>query len=187
MIYPPENKPLAEEIIQSGAIISQFPLDILSLPGNFPCRNRVIAGLSLGTVVVEGTSDSGSLITAGYSRECNRPVFAVPGPITSPLSEGPSQLIKDGARLVTSGGDILKELRIMNYESSIKKNKIDQEKIKFNNQTEEKIWQVLVGGIKHLDEIVRESQLPVGEVCSTLTKLELQGTVKNLGNGEYCL
>jgi DNA processing protein len=190
MVYPPENKLLAEQIGQKGALISQFPLDVLSLRGNFPCRNRTLAGLGLGTLVIEGTSDSGSLITAGYCQEFGRPVFAVPGPITSPLSEGPARLIKAGAKLVTSGRDIFAELNLSlptsSFESGSQNSKLISHH-QFNNAAEEKIWQVLLGGIKHIDEIIRETGLPSSLVASTLTSLELQGLVKNLGNAEYCL
>ncbi len=195
-IYPPENKALSEKICQQGALISQFPLGLSSLPGNFPARNKTLAGLGLGTVVVEGSSDSGSLITAGFAKELGRPVFAVPGPITSQLSAGPSRLIKEGAKLVTKGEDILINLKTQNSKLKttaqnlklLKSNSFSAKKeLKFSNQTEEKIWQTLTSGIKHLDEVVREVGSSASEVSSALTQMELKGMIKNLGNGEYCL
>lgn len=109
MVYPPENRRLAAEIAASGALISEFPLSLRPYPGNFPRRNRIIAGLAMGTVVVEGDEKSGSLITARLAIDEGREVFAVPGPLTSPLSKGPHALLKTGAKLVESVHDILSE------------------------------------------------------------------------------
>jgi DNA processing protein len=189
IIYPPENKSLAEEIIKNGAVISQFPLGVLSLPGNFPARNKIIAGLSLATVVIEGSADSGSLITATYSETFSRPVFAVPGPITSEMSAAPFKLLKGGGKIVTCGEDILQELKIKNCELGINKkykNKNDI-KIQFNNDIERKIWESLADGIKHIDQIIRLTKISPAEVLSVLTEMELSGKITNLGNGEYCL
>ena len=114
-IYPPENKILAEEIFQkNGAIISEFPLGAKIEPGNFPARNRIISGLSLGVVVTEAACDSGSLITASWAANQGREVFAVPGPVTSRFSAGTSELIKKGAKLVWNVNDILEELNTNN-------------------------------------------------------------------------
>jgi len=111
-IYPPEHKGLAEVIIGHGALISEYPLGTAASPMNFPLRNRIISGLSLGTLVIEGESKSGTKITARYAAEQGREVFAVPGPITSPTSSGPADLIKMGAKLVSTGGDIMEELNL---------------------------------------------------------------------------
>jgi len=112
-IYPPENKSLAEKIVETGgAVISEFPLGAKIEPGNFPARNRIISGLSLGVVVTEAACDSGSLITASWAANQGREVFAVPGPVTSRFSAGTSELIKKGAKLVWDVDDILEELNI---------------------------------------------------------------------------
>lgn len=108
-VYPTENIELERRISQEGLVITEYPLGTKSHPGLFPQRNRIIAGLSRGTVVVEADSRSGSLITADAALEAGRDVFAVPGPITSPKSRGALELIKQGAKLVTSGLDIIEE------------------------------------------------------------------------------
>ncbi|WP_171716098.1 DNA-processing protein DprA [Paenibacillus phytohabitans] len=108
-VYPPENRELEQQISRVGLVISEYPLGTPSHPGLFPQRNRIIAGLSLGTVVVEADSRSGSLITADAALEAGRDVFAVPGPLTSPKSRGALELIKQGAKVVTSSADIVEE------------------------------------------------------------------------------
>ncbi len=108
--YPPENKNLYKKISENGAVISEFPLNMAPYPGNFPRRNRIIAGISYGTVVVEGAEKSGSLITARLAVEEGREVFAVPGPVTSDLSSASHLLIQQGAKLVRHAGDIIEEL-----------------------------------------------------------------------------
>src|SRR5207237_1481541 len=109
-LYPPENRPLAEEIIGRGAVVSQFAPDAEPLNYHFPARNRTLAGLALGVVVVEAAERSGALITAGLAGELGRDVFAVPGRITSPASRGANGLLKDGAKLVGHWSDIIAEL-----------------------------------------------------------------------------
>jgi DNA processing protein len=109
-IYPRENKKLAEIAEQKGALISEFPLGSPPAPENFPVRNRIIAGMSLGVVVIEAAEYSGSLITARLALENNREVFAVPGAITSPQSFGPHSLIRQGAKLAASWQDVVEEL-----------------------------------------------------------------------------
>jgi len=189
-IYPPEHKALAEEIVaeNKGALVSQLSLGTQPLKGHFPSRNRIISGLSLGVLVTEGAHKSGAKITSEYALKEKRPVFAVPGPITSPMSEGPADLIKQGAKLVTKVDDILKE---------IKGNKVAKArpapsgagavKINFNNVDEEKIWQTMVNGVRHIDEIIRQSNLSSAKTLSSLTTLELAGMVKNIGGGNYII
>ncbi len=188
MIYPPENISLAEEIIKNGAVISQFPLGIKSMPGNFPARNKIIAGLSLAAVVVEGLSDSGSLITAEHAKKFGRPVFAVPGPINSTMSEAPFKLLKEGGKIVTCGQDILKELGISEQSIVNSEHSKIKKQIQFNNNNNErKIWEILTAGVKHIDQIIRLTKLTPAEVSAALTAMELEGKITNLGNGEYCI
>ncbi|WP_145329741.1 DNA-processing protein DprA [Paenibacillus xylanexedens] len=112
MVYPPENTSLAEQIAETGLLLSEYPLGTRARQGLFPERNRIIAGLTLGTLVVEADIRSGSLITADAALEAGRDVFAVPGPITSPKSRGAHNLIRQGAKLVTCAADLLEEYRL---------------------------------------------------------------------------
>ena len=180
-IYPPENKKLAEEIVKCGALVSEFPLGFPSVPSNFPARNRIISGLSLGVLVTEAAEDSGSLITAGQAAEQGREVFAVPGPITSELSSGPASLIKQGASLVTEAGEILEELGI----SKGKRVKGEGESGLKLNEVERRILETLASENKHVDEFCRELQLQASIVSASLIKMEIYGLVKNLGGGIY--
>lgn len=181
-IYPAENRRLAQEIIKGhGAIISEFPPDYPSLPGNFPFRNRIIAGLSLAVVVTEAASDSGSLITAKLAVESGREVFAVPGPITSTLSKGPIDLIKQGAKAIFEPLEILEELGINKAQSS--KFKI-QNGVKLS-EDEKKVLECLENETKHIDEIGRLLDFPSPKISALLLKMEITGLVSNLGSGNY--
>ena len=179
LIYPPENKALAEKIIQNGAIVSEFPLGFPSVPSNFPARNRIISGLSLGVLVTEAAVDSGSLITAGWAAEQGREVFAVPGPINSKMSVGVNNLIKEGVHPVTEAADILE---ILDIERRKVKVKVESQK-KPMDRDQVKILKILDGGSKHVDLIVRESGLTVEKVSSALSMMEISGFIKNYGSG----
>lgn len=181
-IFPPENIELAKKISSDfGAVISEFPPDHPSLPGNFPARNRIISGLSRGVLVTEAAEDSGSLITARLALEQGRDVFAVPGPITSDLSKGPSLLIKQGAKLVTSAEEILEELGMEQTQVTKVKN---QGNLKLN-EIEMKILKNLENENKHIDDLCRELNLPAAVISSSLIKMEIVGFIKNLGGGNY--
>jgi len=180
-IYPPENKNLAEQIVKNGALVSEFPLGFPAVPSNFPARNRIISGLSLGVLVTEAAIDSGSLITAGCAAEQSREVFAVPGPITSRMSVGTNKLLKEGVHPVTESVDILEILdvetkkRFTSARASVIKQVKDKDQMKILN--------VLDGQAKHIDVIVRESGLKIDTVSSKLSLMELQGHIKNYGSG----
>lgn len=182
-IYPPENIRLVEQIIWGkGVVMSEFPPDYPSMPGNFPARNRIISGLSLATLVTEAAIDSGSLITARLALEQGRDVFAVPGPVTSDLSRGPANLIKEGARLVFEAEDILEELGV---------DRIDNGQLKIENlgklsESETKILEVLQNEQRHIDEICRMLNLGAATTSGVLLKMEITGLVRNLGGGVYC-
>lgn len=180
-IYPPDNTKLAEKIVEEGgALVSEYPLGYPALPINFATRNRIISGLSKGVLVIEGREKSGTLLTASAAAEQGRNVFAVPGQITSPMSEAPFFLIKNGARMVLSVKDILEELSV---EFAVDRKLMD--KLTPNTFSEERILSTLENEPLHLDEIARISTLAVSAVLSALTVMEMKGMVKSLGNGIY--
>jgi len=194
-IYPPEHKSLAEEIVnkRQGCLISQVALDFPPIKGHFPSRNRIISGFSLGVLVTEGASVSGTKITAKYCLKQKRKLFAVPGPITSPQSKAPSDLIKKGASLVTKAKDIIEELDVkkkMKKSVSLEqsRSRVSQTKeVDFASRQHEQIWKMLTTGSKHIDDIIRKTELSSGKVLSCLTEMELSGKVKNIGGGNYIL
>jgi DNA processing protein len=172
--YPAENRGLSEKIASSGCVISEFLPGTLPSKENFPRRNRLISGLSLGVLVVEATAVSGSLITANYALEQNKEVFAVPGNITSGNSEGTNRLIKQGAKLVTSADDILEELAPMLR--GFIKTKIRNAAVLL--EEESGFCNFLTREPKHIDMISREAGLPVNKVLNLLLQLELKGIVR---------
>lgn len=183
-IFPPENKSLAAKIASDfGAVISEFPPNYPSLPGNFPARNRIISGLSLAVVVIEAAQDSGSLITARLALEQGREVFAVPGPITSDLSKGPINLIKDGARVVFSPEEILEELGISNR--SYKSDMTNRSDLNLSEE-EKQVLAVLENENRHIDEIGRQLNFPAPKISALLLKMEISGLVQSMGAGIYC-
>jgi DNA processing protein len=180
LIFPPENVGLARKIADgSGAVISEFPPDYPSTPGNFPARNRIISGLSIATLVTEAAEDSGSLITAHLAIEQGRDVFAVPGPVTSTLSKGPVSLIKDGARIVMEPGEILDELGLSRRQATGTRQQLEL------STDEKKILESLINESKHIDEICRELGFSAAIVSGILLKLEILGAVRSLGGGQY--
>jgi len=179
-VYPPENFRLAEEIIGSGAIISEYPLGYPAKPINFASRNRIISGLSRAVIVVEGAEKSGTLLTASCAAEQGRTVFAVPGQITSPLSAAPHFLLKNGARMITSTKDILEELNIQTIV-----NREEVERVMPSDKDEAAVLEILENESLHLDEIVRMSSLDIGKLSARLTVMELKGLIRNLGGGVY--
>lgn len=182
IIYPPENKSLAEKIVQNGAIVSEFPLGFPSVPSNFPARNRIISGLSLGVLVTEAALDSGSLITAGCAAEQGREVFAVPGPIISKMSEGANNLIKEGVHPATGAGDILE---ILDIERKMQMTSGKRQEIKAKDKTQAKILEILEGESKHIDKIAVEAGFPIEKVSAALSMMEIAGFVKNYGSGVW--
>lgn len=179
-IYPPENRELAFKIAQTGgAVLSENPPDYPSFAGTFPSRNRIISGLSLGVLVTEATDDSGSLITARLALEQGREVFAVPGPIYSSLSEGPTKLIKEGAKLVSCVEDIFEEL---NIEKKVINQDISQLSL---SEMEKQLINCLSSEQMHVDDLCRLLKVPIFEVSAALIRLEIKNLVKNIGGGVY--
>jgi len=183
IIYPQRHRDLAERIVQSGALISDYPLGTAPDGGNFPPRNRIISGLSLGTVVTEAGTKSGALITVGFALEQGRETFAVPGNIQSRTSVGTNALIRRGeAKLVTCVKDILEELNLT---------MVSQQKevraIVPDTPTEEVLLGYVGAEPVHLDEIVRSSGLSTATVSSTLCMMELKGMVRRVDSLSYVL
>ncbi|MDI6889330.1 MAG: DNA-processing protein DprA [Thermodesulfovibrionales bacterium] len=181
--YPPENTGLMDKITSSGCVISEFPPGTSPDRENFPRRNRLISGLSLGVLIVEATSDSGSLITAGYALEQGREVFAVPGNITSSNSEGTNELIKRGAILTRKAEDIVEELApvLKGFIRSKEKAKIEV------TEEEKNLCNLLSGEPKHVDDISRESRLPASKVLGILLNLEMKGAVRQTTGKRFYL
>jgi DNA processing protein len=182
VIYPTENSGLFEKIIGSGAAISELPMGTQPHRGMFPRRNRLISGISLGTLIVEASKQSGAIITADFALEQGREVFAVPGQIFSEMSKGTNELIKQGAKLVDSVEDILDELPSYTFSSTADED-IKNEDVRIElqlSQDECAIWKVISSSPIHIDDISRQSALPAFKVSSALVMLELKGLVQQL-------
>ncbi len=182
IVYPAENAELARRIMQQGAIISEYPLGTKPRPENFPRRNRIMSGLSLGVLVVEAGDSSGAIITANMALEQNREVFAIPGSILSPASKGTNKLIQEGARLVHDYTDILEELNLTAVAQQL-----EMKEILPASATESQLLKRLSAEPTHIDELCRVSGLPVSTVSSTLAMMELKGMVKQVGAMNYSL
>ncbi len=196
-VYPKENARLVDEIVNSGgAVVSQFPLETPPIPENFPYRNRIISGLSLGVLIVEASERSGSLITARLAMEQNREVMAVPGNITSKNSFGTNYLIKSGAKLVQQWQDVVSELpseisaailppRV--DDKNVEKGTKQQEQVPADlSENERKIWQMLSADeATHIDVLLEESSLSFGDLNAALVNLEMRELVRNLPGNNY--
>jgi DNA processing protein len=181
-IYPVTNRQLAEKITTGGAIISEYPLGAQPLKQHFPARNRIISGLSRGVLVIEGSQDSGSLITAKCGLEQNREIMAVPGNINSQTSVGPNQLIKMGAKVVTSAVDVLETLDL-----NFVKQFVENKKILPASREEELLLRYLSTEPRHIDEIIENSKLNTSTANAALIMMEMKGLVRHLGGGNYVL
>ncbi|MEX1021963.1 MAG: DNA-processing protein DprA [Dehalococcoidia bacterium] len=180
-IYPPENRRLAEEIAERGAVISDYPLGTKPRADFFPRRNRILSGLSLGTLVVEGDYKSGSMITAKFATEQNRDVFAVPGSIFSPQSRGPLSLIRDGATPVTSAQDILEALNLTRIGAQLDFGRAAPPE----SGEERSLMGVLTRDPQHIDDVARRAGLAAAIVSGTLALLELKGLVRDVGGLQF--
>ncbi|MBN2468907.1 MAG: DNA-processing protein DprA [Deltaproteobacteria bacterium] len=179
VIYPPENTALAEKIAGQGAVVTEFPLGTPPEATNFPGRNRIISGLSLGTVIVEASMRSGSLITARLALEQGREVFAIPGNINSPWSRGTNSLIKEGAQLVMNAEDIIAEIL---PQSARPHRSEEMEAAVFQKLSPEgkKILDLMEADPLHIDTLIQKSGLHSAQVSSILLDLELNGVIKQL-------
>ena len=195
-IYPPENKDLYERIVKSGAVISEFENDVSPMPQNFPIRNRIISGLSLGIVVVEAAKNSGALITADFAIEQGRDVFAVPGKISSVTSAGTHELIKDGARLVQNAEDIMEELGLREIapepdanERALREEKIAKKTARYlyNSLTdyERRVYKILSDEPLYMDDVVKASGVELSKASKVLLGLELKRLIKELPGKQF--
>jgi DNA processing protein len=190
-VYPRENKRLARELVeQGGALVSDFPIGVPPLKQNFPRRNRILSGLSLGTLVVEAALQSGSLITARLAGEQGRDVFAVPGSIHNPLARGCHKLLRDGARLVESVEDIFAEIGDNIGENAVS---IAQEAPRVglaDTSLLDKDYKILLDALgfepASLDAVVARTGLKAAAVASMLLILELEGRIQQQPGGRYC-
>jgi len=180
IVYPPENKKIYAEIMQQGAIISEFPLGTPPVARNFPIRNRIISGLSLGVIVVEAALKSGSLITARLALEQGKEVFAVPGQVDTFHSKGTHNLIKQGAKLVETIADILEELSLPMVENPTF---MEKQERKLDSVSEQILS--LLQHPRQLDEIALTLNKNVAELSAILTMLEIQGLIKQLPGKQY--
>jgi DNA processing protein len=191
VVYPKENKKIFEQIEQRGAIISEFPIGTFPAPQNFPIRNRIIAGMALGVVVVEGAQYSGSLITARLAMEFGREVFGVPGHVTKPSSFGPNQLIKQGAKLVTGWEDVVEELptpvraELMPVESASHEERAALVEGSLS-PIERPLYSLLsVDEARHVDDLVELSGLTSSEVLAALFDMELKSVIRQLPGKQF--
>lgn len=182
VIYPEQNRRLAEAILEQGALISEYPLGTRPERSNFPPRNRIISGLALGVVVVEAGARSGALITADFALDQGREVFAVPGSIFQRSCEGSNRLIQEGAKPVLAVNDILEELNLAQV--------AQQAEVRATvptTPTEDAVLALLSAEPTHVDELGRAAGLPASTVASTLALLELKGLARQVGGMSYVL
>ncbi|MGM0472212.1 MAG: DNA-processing protein DprA [Bacillota bacterium] len=191
VIYPPENKELAAKVSNQGALLSAFPVGTSPVGSNFPQRNRIISGLSLGTIVVEAAQKSGSLITANYALNQGREVFAIPGDITRVQSVGTNQLIQVGAKLVQKIDDIIEELplegwhqMIENSDDSLKSEEIADLEL---SSMEEQVYNHLSSTPQDFDQLVVKSKVATHKLHSILLQLEIKGLVEQLAGNRFRL
>ncbi len=181
-IYPQRNRDLAAQILENGAIVSEFPVGTKPESRNFPRRNRIISGLSLGVLMVEGMAQSGARITIDYALEQGRETFAVPGSILSRGSEGPHQLIQQGAKLVSTVDDILQELNL-----TMVAEHAEAQAVIPASPTEATILTHLSAEPVHIDELGQRTGIAAAELSGTLTMMELKGQVRQVGNMHYVI
>lgn len=179
-VSPHSHQSLSDEIVaKGGGIISEYPPGFKPTAYSYPARNRIIAGLSMATLVTEAPTASGALITAARCLDYNRDVLVVPHPINSPQGAGGNEFLKKGAQLVTSAADILEILHLESLKTPASARQSPK------NASEEKIFAAIANGPKHIDEIIKLTQIPASNLTSTLTILELEAKIQNLGGMTY--
>jgi len=179
-VYPPEHRHLADEIMSHGAILSDYPMGTQPEGRNFPPRNRIISGLSLGVLVTEAGRRSGAIITTDYASEQGRDVFAVPGSILAASSQGTNALIQDGAKMVTRPEDILEELNL-----SVIAEQQEARQVLPSNEVEAVLLAQLSAEPIHVDQLRSRVGMSIAEVTSTMALMELKGIVRQVGGMKY--
>jgi DNA processing protein len=174
-IYPASNKDLFHKVAENGLLLSEFALGTTPFVSNFPRRNRIVAGLSMGTLVIESAIDGGSMITANMALEMGREVMAIPGSIHNPVARGCHKLIKTGAKLIETTNDIIEELQII---QAVHTNSVTQ-------VTDDPILQIMGFDAVDIDHICNKLNISVAEIYANLLALELDGRITNCGNGRY--
>ncbi|MDQ2717369.1 MAG: DNA-processing protein DprA [Chloroflexota bacterium] len=184
ILYPESNRGLARRIVESGqgALVSEFPLGVAPDSRNFPARNRIIAGLSLGVLVTEAPEQSGALITANFALEQGRDVFAVPGNMFARGSNGVNKLIQEGATLVTSVQDVLEALNLFTIPQCV-----ELQEVLPDNDEERILLTLLSHEPRHVDDLIRKAELPTMTVTATLMTMELKGMIKQVGGMQFVL
>ena len=180
VVYPPEHRTLAGHIVEHGALVADYPPDTKPDAPNFPARNRIISGLSLGVVVVEAPARSGALITTDFAADQGRDVFAVPGSILSTTSAGCNKLLRDGATLVTTADDILEELNLGRRQQQV----AVQQALPMA-EDERRLLALLGAEPQHIDEVAAAANLPIARAGALLVTMELKGLVRNAGARHY--
>lgn len=181
IIYPPEHASLAARVVEQGGLVSEYPLGVRPDSRNFPRRNRIMSGMTLGTLVVEAGDKSGALLTVRHALEQNREVFCIPGSIFSPASRGTNLLIQEGAKLVLDYKDILEELNLTTVAHQMEMRAVTQPQ----DDTEVTLLDHISQQPTHIDDIRRRVGLPIATVSSALAMMELKGLVKQVGGMNY--
>lgn len=180
LVYPPENRRLASQIMEQGALVSDYALGTPPDGLNFPPRNRIISGLSLAVIIIEAGETSGALITASFAAEQGRDVFAVPGNINAPQSQGTNRLIRDGAQPLLSAQDVLEALNLtMVTEHQAVRVALPTDPV------ESRLYKLLSQEPMHVDEIRSRAEMPIEAVSATLAMMELKGMVRQVGGMNY--
>jgi DNA processing protein len=182
IVYPGENERLARDIMEQGCLVSEYALGTRPRAENFPRRNRILSGLSLGVLVTEAGESSGAMITARMALEQNREVLAIPGSILSPVSKGTNRLIQEGAKLVRDYEDVLEELNLTTVTRQMEMKELLPE-----TETEAVLLRHLSAEPTHIDEVCQKSGLAAATVSGTLAMMELKGLVKQIGTMNYVL
>jgi DNA processing protein len=187
VVYPPENRRLAEAVAASGALVTQFPPGTAPLPYHFPTRNRTLAALVLGVVVVEAAERSGTLLTAGFAGDLGREVYAVPGKITSPTSAGVHKLLRDGARLVETWTDVVQELpnvwrcRVRDTAAA----PIETEQPSKGTDQARMLQMLMRDEPQHIERLIARAGMDAARASAILTELELGGWARQLGGQRW--